>query len=68
MQAPREEHWDAALRVVRYLKQNPGQGTLLTSDTDFRLYGWCDSDWGSCPLSRRSVTGYFVQLGTSPVA
>lgn len=68
MQEPREEHWETALRVVRYLKQNPGQGILLTSDTDFRLKGWCDSDWASCPQSRRSVTGYFVQLGDSPVA
>ena len=26
MQAPRQEHWDAALRVVRYLKGSSGQG------------------------------------------
>lgn len=24
MQCPREEHWEAATRVVRYLKGNPG--------------------------------------------
>ena len=24
MQQPREDHWQAMLRVVRYLKQNPG--------------------------------------------
>ncbi|KAL1198691.1 Retrovirus-related Pol polyprotein from transposon TNT 1-94 [Cardamine amara subsp. amara] len=68
MKEPREEHLEAALRVVRYLKQNPGQGILLTSDNDFQLNGWCDSDYASCPISRRSVTGYFVQLGKSPIA
>ncbi|KAL6317028.1 hypothetical protein AAG906_026792 [Vitis piasezkii] len=26
---PKDEHWEAALRVVRYLKGNPGQGILL---------------------------------------
>lgn len=26
MQTPREDHWHAALRVVRYLKGSPGQG------------------------------------------
>ncbi|KAL6311250.1 hypothetical protein AAG906_035711 [Vitis piasezkii] len=29
MQQPKDEHWEAALRVVRYLKGNPGQGILL---------------------------------------
>ncbi|KAL1204160.1 Retrovirus-related Pol polyprotein from transposon RE2 [Cardamine amara subsp. amara] len=68
MQKPRLDHWFAALRVVRYLKTDPGQGILLRSDKNFQLTGWCDSDWGSCPLTRRSVTGYFVQFGDSPVS
>ncbi|KFK25001.1 hypothetical protein AALP_AA8G053500, partial [Arabis alpina] len=68
MQLPREDHWNAALRVVCYLKNSPGQGILLRADTDFQITGWCDSDWASCPLTRRSVTGYFVQLGNSPVS
>ncbi|PKI38213.1 hypothetical protein CRG98_041399 [Punica granatum] len=29
MQKPRQEHWDAAMRVLRYLKQSPGQGIFL---------------------------------------
>ena len=29
MQEPRKEHWEAALRVVKYLKGTPGQGILL---------------------------------------
>lgn len=68
MQQPRNDHWQAALRVVRYLKGTPGQGIVLSSTNDFQISGWCDSDWGSCPLTRRSVTGYFVQLGESPVS
>ncbi|KAL9411723.1 hypothetical protein AB3S75_045346 [Citrus x aurantiifolia] len=68
MQQPRERHWDAALRVVRYLKGNPGQGVFLSSDCDLQLYGWCDSDWASCPLSRRSLSGWFVVLGSSPIS
>lgn len=68
MQSPRSDHWEATLRVVRYLKSDPGQGILLRSDGNFQITGWCDSDWASCPLTRRSVTGYFVQLGESPVS
>ena len=68
MHAPRVEHWDAALRVVRYLKGSPGQGILLPSNCDLRLTGWCDSDWASCPLTRRSLTGWIVFLGGSPIS
>ena len=68
MHIPTTEHWDAALRVVRYLKGNPGQGILLRSDSDLRLSAWCDSDWASCSSSRRSLTAWFIQLGSSPVS
>ncbi|GJV97436.1 retrovirus-related pol polyprotein from transposon TNT 1-94 [Tanacetum coccineum] len=68
MQQPRVAHWEAALRVVRYLKGCPGQGILLRSDNDLQLYGWCDSDWAACPLTRRSLTRYFFQLGKSPIS
>ena len=68
MQKPRIEHWDAALRVVRYLKRNPGQGILLSSSCDLALHGWCDADWAGCPLTRRSLTGWVVFLGHSPIS
>ncbi|XP_019052804.1 PREDICTED: uncharacterized protein LOC109114515 [Nelumbo nucifera] len=68
MQSPRQEHWDAALRVVRYMKGYPGQGLLFCSDSDLRLYAYCDSDWASFPLTRRSLIGYFVLLGQTPVS
>nr|KYP36800.1 Copia protein [Cajanus cajan] len=68
MQNPLQAHWDAALRVVRYLKGHPGQGIILQSNCDLQLYGWCDSDWASCPLPRRSLTGWIVFLGQSPIS
>lgn len=68
MQNPRMDHWDSALRVVRYLKGTPGQGILLRSDCDLRLRGWCDADWAGCPLTRRSIGGWFVTLGNSPIS
>ncbi|XP_021753783.1 uncharacterized protein LOC110719189 [Chenopodium quinoa] len=45
MQSPKKAHWEAALRVVRYLKKNPGHGILLRSDSALKLEGWCASDW-----------------------
>ncbi|KAH7534036.1 hypothetical protein FEM48_Zijuj04G0195000 [Ziziphus jujuba var. spinosa] len=39
MQEPRIEHWEAALRVVRYLKGTLSQGILLRADSDLSLHG-----------------------------
>ena len=68
MQEPRQAHWDAALRVVRYLKGTPGQGILLRADNDLSLQGWCDSDWAACPITRRSLSGWLVFLGNSHIS
>ncbi|KAL9453634.1 hypothetical protein AB3S75_009276 [Citrus x aurantiifolia] len=68
MQQPHEEHWAAALHVVRYLKGNPGQRIMLRSDYDLQLSAWCDSYWASCPLTRRSLTGWLILLGNSPIS
>ncbi|XP_026380302.1 uncharacterized protein LOC113275077 [Papaver somniferum] len=60
MQSPRVSHWEAALRVLRYLRGHPGQGIVLCKDSALQLISYCDSDWASCPLSLRSLTGYFI--------
>ena len=44
MHQPRKLHMEAALRVVRYLKNAPGQGLFFSSNSDFRLRAYCDSD------------------------
>ncbi|KAI5670896.1 hypothetical protein M9H77_11260 [Catharanthus roseus] len=68
MHAPRHAHWDAALRVVRYLKGSPGRGIFLSSKSPLSLTAYCDSDWATCPITRRSLTGYFISLGGSPIS
>ncbi|PKI36266.1 hypothetical protein CRG98_043343 [Punica granatum] len=67
MQDPRQPHWEAAMRVVRYLKQSPSQGIFIQPNS-LDLIAYCDSDWAGCPMTRRSVTGYFIMLGGSPVS
>lgn len=68
MKAPKEDHWLAALRVVRFLKGTSGQGILLQSDPDLTLSVYCDADWSSCPLTRRLLSAFVVMLGGSPIA
>lgn len=57
-----------ALRVVCYLKSHPGQSILFLADSPLIFIAYCDSNWASCPNTRRSVTGYFVSLGGSPIS
>uniref|UniRef100_A0A3Q7J7S9 Uncharacterized protein n=1 Tax=Solanum lycopersicum TaxID=4081 RepID=A0A3Q7J7S9_SOLLC len=68
MNEPRVDHLNAAMRVLRYLKGHPSQGILLRADSNLQIMVYCDSDWATCPLSRKSVSGYFVMLGRSPIS
>uniref|UniRef100_A0A3Q7IDJ4 Reverse transcriptase Ty1/copia-type domain-containing protein n=1 Tax=Solanum lycopersicum TaxID=4081 RepID=A0A3Q7IDJ4_SOLLC len=55
-------HMDAALRIVRYLKKEPGQGLLLTSSSDELVYVFCDADWASCSLTRSSAEAEYRSM------
>ena len=61
-------HWDAAIRVLKYIKGSPGQGLLLPSENNLTLTTYCDSDWGGCQTTRRSVSGYCIFLGSSIIS
>lgn len=65
---PRTDHWEAALKVLRYIKGCFGQGIMLRHGSELQFYAFCVSDWASCPLTRRSLTSYFVLLGSSPIS
>jgi len=68
MQSPRTSHMIALEHTLRYLQGTAGQGILLRADGPLLLKAFSDSDWASCPNSRRSVTGYIVLMGSSPIS
>lgn len=68
MHSPKQSHWHAALRVVRYIKGSPGLGLLLPSCSDLDLFAYCDADWTTCPMTRRPLTGYCIKLGRSLIS
>ena len=68
MQSPTQDHNNTALRVLRYLKQAPGQGILLSSQSVPCLTAYCDSDWDKCSYSRKSVASFCIKLGESPIS
>ena len=68
MHSPKTSHMEAAMRLVRYVKSAPGLGILMASTGGSELKVFCDADWGACINSRRSITGYLVQYGGSPIS
>lgn len=68
MQDSQRHHLDAAYRLLRYLKGALGQGLMFTSQSELHLIGYCDIDWAHCPITRRSVTDYYIFLGNSLVS
>ncbi|XP_071722730.1 uncharacterized mitochondrial protein AtMg00810-like [Rutidosis leptorrhynchoides] len=68
MHKPKESHYQAAIRIVRYIKAEPEKGLFTGKDNSLVLRALCDSDWASCILNRRSVTGFCIKLGESIVS
>ncbi|XP_071723000.1 uncharacterized mitochondrial protein AtMg00810-like [Rutidosis leptorrhynchoides] len=68
MHQPKESHFQAALRIVKYVKRNPGKGLFMQKENSLEIRAYCDSDWASCILSQRSITGYCIKLGESIIS
>ena len=64
----RPEHWDAATRVVRYLKGTRTLCLVLGGTNSLRLLGYSDSDYANCPDTSRSISGYCFTLGSGMIS
>ncbi|KAL9230762.1 hypothetical protein vseg_006073 [Gypsophila vaccaria] len=63
MHDPRDAHFGALKRIIRYVKGTAHYGLHLTISSTSLLTGYSDVDWGGCPDTRRSTSGYCVYLG-----
>nr|XP_016442669.1 PREDICTED: uncharacterized mitochondrial protein AtMg00810-like [Nicotiana tabacum] len=68
MQSPRESHLKAAYHVLRYLKGDPSLSIFFFNNKDYGIRAFYDSDWAACPETRKSVSGYIMLLGNSPIS
>ncbi|RVX23459.1 Retrovirus-related Pol polyprotein from transposon TNT 1-94 [Vitis vinifera] len=63
LQSPCDSHWDAVIRILRYIKSTPGQGVLYENRGHTQVVGYTDADWAGSPTDRRSTSGYCVFIG-----
>ncbi|KAK1415156.1 hypothetical protein QVD17_30928 [Tagetes erecta] len=63
MHDPREPHFQFLKRILRYVKGTISYGLSITPSPSDRLVAYSDADWGGCPDTRRSTSGFCVFLG-----
>jgi len=63
MTNPQSSHLQAAICILKYLKNAPGQGLFYPVQNSHRFQAFIDSDWASCSTTRRSITRYCVFYG-----
>ncbi|GKA02168.1 ribonuclease H-like domain-containing protein [Tanacetum coccineum] len=52
MHSPLQSHFEAAIRVLRYLKSAPGADIIYTKSSSSSINAYADSDWAKCKMTR----------------
>src|SRR5271156_859681 len=65
---PRRVHLIAAKHVMRHLKGTLEFGLCYSSDSEFRLFGFTDSDWAESTADRKSTSRCCFSLGSAMIS
>ena len=65
MKTPKESHWLAAKRILRYIKGMLDFGLFYSYKEDATLYSYSDSGWAGDQDERKSTSGYVFYLGST---
>ncbi|XP_021762898.1 uncharacterized protein LOC110727628 [Chenopodium quinoa] len=68
MHDPREPHYEALKRILHYVQGTIDHDLHLYLTVSHRLITYTDADWGGCPDTRRSTSGYCCFLGDNLVS
>ena len=50
MTSPCDSHWEAVVRILRYIKSAPGKGLLFEDQGHEHIIGYTDADWAGITL------------------
>jgi len=65
---PKESHFKAAKRILKYLKETSTVGLWYPSHSHIQLVGYSGSDFASCKLDRKCTSGTYHLLGSSLIS
>lgn len=58
MHTPNSKHFEAVLRILRFLKGTPGRGLFFKKSGDRKIEAYTDADWAEAIEDKRSTSGY----------
>ncbi|XP_074345106.1 uncharacterized protein LOC141684164 [Apium graveolens] len=65
MEKPKQDHFMAAKRILRYVKGTLGHGLFYTHSQNSKLVGYSDSNYGGDLDDGKSTSGYAFHIGTA---
>ena len=67
MHCPTVNLWSNAKRILRYLNATQDYGIHYDGGVDGTFEYYCDSDYASCPKTRKSTSGMIIVANGSPI-
>ena len=67
-QNPKMEHWEAAKRVLRYIKGTVGEGLAYSPGEEVAVWGYSDASYGSDDKTKRGRSGFVFMSGGAAVS
>jgi histone deacetylase 1/2 len=68
LHAPTTEHWTAAKRILRYVKDTIKLGTTFAPSSSTFLSAFSDADWAGDIDDRRSTGGFAIFVGPNLIS
>jgi histone deacetylase 1/2 len=68
LHAPTTEHWTAAKRILRYVKDTLKLGITFIKSSSTFLSAFSDADWAGCLDDRWSIGGFAIFVGPNLVS
>ena len=67
METPKETHWQARKKILRYVIGTKEYGVLYSETDNFKLSGYTESDWAGSEDDRNSTSEYVFHLGSGAI-
>lgn len=68
MESPKDSHWQAGKRILRYVSGTRNYGIQYAKSNEFKLIGYTDSDCVGSIDDRKSTSGYVFHFGIGVVS
>ena len=68
MHGPTKHHLGEAKRILRYVAMTIDFGIWYSNVSNFKLFGFTDSDWVGCLEDKKSTSAYMFSLGSGAIS